>query len=401
MASIHRRTAKDGADTWRVGYRHDGRLRWTPTFSNPDGAVEMKNLIERLGPEAALAILDARTGRNTETGPMLLSDWFDRHLALLESRATPGTIADYRRMAERTWLPHLGPLPLDAITEEAILTWIATQRTTETHRSTVKRATATAKGLPTPAVETYSTKSIRNAHGLLSTTLASAVRAQHITKNVAYGLALPDDEETHTMEIFTRDELRDFIAAMQPHYRPLVTVLAVTGMRIGEATALQVRDVDLTGPAPLINVRRAWKKAEQGQYLGAPKSRRGRRPIVLPREIGPTLHALTDGRHAEDLVFTAPRGGRIYAHRFRERQWQAALDSAGITKRLTPHSLRHTAASHALMDGISPVVVQHRLGHESLDTTSKVYSHLLTGAQGAAAESASRLIYDPIPQIEA
>ena len=127
MASIHRRTNKDGTQVWRIAYRQDGKLRWTPTIATGEGAVEMKGLIEKLGPEAALAILTRRTGRATTDKP-LLRDYLTKHLAALEAHATPGTVADYKRMADRTWLPRLGNLPVDAITRDDVVDWVAWQR---------------------------------------------------------------------------------------------------------------------------------------------------------------------------------------------------------------------------------------------------------------------------------
>ncbi|MCV7588810.1 tyrosine-type recombinase/integrase [Micrococcus luteus] len=72
---------------------------------------------------------------------------------------------------------------------------------------------------------------------------------------------------------------------------------------------------------------------------------------------------------------------------FVERHWKPALAAAGITKDLSPHSARHTFASWALMEGVAPQIVQHRLGHESLETTSRRYAHLLLDAQRAAVDA--------------
>ncbi|MCV7584143.1 tyrosine-type recombinase/integrase [Micrococcus luteus] len=58
-----------------------------------------------------------------------------------------------------------------------------------------------------------------------------------------------------------------------------------------------------------------------------------------------------------------------------------------MTKDLSPHSARHTFASWALMEGVAPQIVQHRLGHESLETTSRRYAHLLLDAQRAAVDA--------------
>jgi len=371
MASINRRQRTDGTEVWRVGYRQGGRLCWTPTIGTAEGAVEMKGLIERLGPDAALAILRQRSGRDVERSAPLLRDWLERHLRLLEADATPGTVAEYRRMAARTGLPSRGPLPLDAITAETVREWVAWQRRQ-----------------PARGGRTYSPKSIRNAHGLLSSVLGSAVDAEVIAKNPARGVRLPSDTTEHEMEVLTEEEWVRFIDAMDPHYRPLTRFLLAVGCRIGEATALQVRDLDLTRRT--VRIRRAWKKGERGVYLGTTKTRRGVRTVALSPGMCDELGALAAGRAGEELVFTGKRGGRVQAQHYRNRQWERALVAAGITKPITPHGLRHTSASWLLAAGVSPIVVQHRLGHESLATTSKVYAHLLTDAQAAAVDVMDR-----------
>jgi integrase len=380
MASIARRRRTDGTEAWRVGYRQGGRLCWTPTIGTAEGAVEMKGLIERLGPDAALAILRQRSGRDVETSAPLLRDWLERHLRLLEADATPGTIHEYRGMAARTWLPRLGPLPLDAITREVVTEWVAWQRKQVTRRGT-----------------RYSPKSIRNAHGLLSAALASAVDEGLIPKNPARGVGLPSDDAEHEMEVLTPAEWEALLDAMDPHYRPLTWFLLVVGCRIGEATAVQVRDLDHVRST--VRIRRAWKKgANDSRYLGSTKTRRGVRTVVLPRALADELAALVRGKPAGALVFTGPRGARVQAQHFRNRQWAKALERAGITKHITPHGLRHTSASWLLAEGVSPIVVQHRLGHESLSTTSKVYAHLLTDAQAGAVDVMERAA--PARQLE-
>ena len=409
MASIQTRTTKAGEPTHRVGYMHDSkdgrgrRLQWTHSVASADAAVEMKNLFEKLGPELALATIAARIGRDVETMP-LLRDRLDKHLEDLAAHATPGTIADYRKMAARTWLDRLGDLPLDSITRDHVVEWVAWQRAQETERSAKRRAKARAAGQSEPSVETVAPKSIANAHGFLSSVLAGAVEAEIISRNVARGVTLPDDAETPEMEIFTEEEWQAFYSAIPLHYRPLTLFLVATGVRISEATAVQVRDLDLTRSRPTVSIRRAWKKgAANARKLGSPKSKRGRRTIVLPPELHDDLVRLAQGRDARAFLFTGPRGAVIHPNNFRERQWARAKKAAGITKDVTPHSLRHTSASWLLGAGVAPQVVQHRLGHESLATTSKVYAHLLTDAQVAAADvtaGALRLVAPGTPQIE-
>ena len=230
-----------------------------------------------------------------------------------------------------------------------------------------------------------SPKTVRNAHALLSAVLGLAVQEGILPANPARGADLPDDDVEEERGIFSRAEWARFYAAMSESYQPLLIVLLVTGARWGEATALQVRDLDVA--ASVIHVRRAWKKGKEGAVLGVPKTARGRRTIMLPDWAVETLEPLAAGRAADEFLLTAPGGGVIHRTNFVERHWKPALAAAGIAKHLTPHSLRHTFASWALMDGVPAQVVQHRLGHESLQTTSRVYAHLLLDAQRAAVDA--------------
>ena len=380
MAYIQRRSTKDG-ESWRVGWREDGKQVWSPAIWSGDGAVEFKELVENLGGDAALAILDKREGRDVVTGPPLLRDWFDRHLELLGGSATEGTVEGYRKEAERTWLPRLGALPIDAITRETVMEWVAWQR----------------KNSPPASPRTGPSRPTRRSRsgtrtGTSSSTLRTAVEhGKGIVANPAHGVKIGDDAEAREMAIFTEDEWLAFIGGMDPHYLPLTYFLLSTGCRIGEATAVQARDINLYRGT--VTFLRAWKKGPRGsRVLGSLKGKRERRTVALPVKIIEQVRELIEGKGAEEFVFLGRRGGRIQPQHFRNRQWAAALEAAGTTKSLTPHSLRHTSASWLLADNVSPLVVQHRLGHESLTTTSKVYAHLLTDAQAGAVETMHRAI---------
>lgn len=389
MATIRRRQRADGSSAYQVGYRQDGKLKWSGTLDSGEDAARLKEMVERIGPEAALAIVKTRS--RTSRHELSLAEWFDKHLELLAASATPGTIDGYRKEAARTWLPRIGDYPLAAITREVVTEWVGWQRRQETVRSQRAREKARqaiedgAEGVRIPKPVHVSPKTIRNAHGLLSSVLASAVEAEHIVKNTARGTPLPSDQHDAEMEILSEDEWLALTEHIPAHWLPMTTFLIVVGCRIGEATAVKVKDVDLTRGT--VRIRRAWKKGEKdSRVIGSTKTRRGVRTVVMGAYLTGMLKPLVEKADAEAFVFTAPQGGRVYAQHYRNRVWQTAITKAGITKHVTPHGLRHTSASWLLMAGESPQVVQHRLGHESLATTSKVYAHLLTDAQiGAAA----------------
>lgn len=348
---------------------------------DPDDAAKVAKTMRLKGIEIALRLFSIT--KDEHSAPTL-AEWLPKHLARKATRITPGTAADYKRMAERTFLRTLGDIPADQITEDDLIGWIAWQLQQPTVAWEKKAAKLAEEDKPAPPVETYTPKSVRNAHGLLSSMLSTLEETGHVKKNLAKGLDLPKDPPKESREIFTRDEWRRFYEAMQDDYKLFSAFLLLTGARIGEATAVRVKDFDFT--AQSVRIAQAWKKAEKGVVLGVPKTRRSVRTILLGPEIE-NFRTLCMGKRPDDLVFTAPQGGQIFAHRFRDRQWRTALERAGLMKDLTPHCLRHTFASWALMAGVAPQVVQMRLGHESLQTTSTVYAHLLLEEQAAAVKA--------------
>lgn len=394
MANVQERTSPTGVISYRVGYRDDnGKFKYTPTLQNRAGAERIKEIIEEQGHKIALQILDAQTNSDELT----LRQWFDRHLAIKAIEVEDGTIAEYEREAERTWMPRLGDLPLDTITKDMVIDWVAWQKDQPTDRSQRARQKALDAGLKgkyLPKIETVKPKTVRNAHSLLSSVLGTAVEHDHIPRNVAYGVPLPKDGIEDEKEIFTREEWDRFYSHMTDYYQDFTAVLLAAGVRISELAALRVRDVNIKQRT--IVIAQSWKKGRNRKVLGTPKSRRSRRHIMMPDWAIEICARHCDGKDTDDLVFTSPRGNRVNDNNYRERHWNKALEKAKIGKHVTPHSARHTFASWALMAGVAPQVVQHRLGHESLATTSEVYGHLLLDAQEAAVDAIN---WEPRKQI--
>ncbi|WP_055490376.1 tyrosine recombinase XerC [Streptomyces sp. TP-A0356] len=85
------------------------------------------------------------------------------------------------------------------------------------------------------------------------------------------------------------------------------------------------------------------------------------------------------GRGDEELLFTAPQGGPLRARNFRQRFFAPAVVKAGLGHlKVTPHKLRHTAASLAIASGADVNVVQTMLGHTFATLTLDTYGHLFS-----------------------
>ena len=390
MAKITAHRAADGALSYRVQFRpRPGANPTRETFATADAAQRFIDLAADIGWAGAQEIRDASGG--SDTAIPTLATWLERHLDELASSATPGTIDGYRREAARTWLPRLGRVPLDMLTRERITSWVAWQRRQETARSARARAKAIAAGEAPPPAQLVADKTIANSHGLLSAVLSAAGRRYGLP-NPAEGVRLPSDGEAEEMVFLTAAEYDRLLGATPEYWQPLVALLAGTGCRWGEATALRASDFDLDADVPVVRISRAWKRGERGGvYLGSPKTRRGRRTITIdPTTVG-LVRGLVDDRPDDELLFVGARGGRVRSQNFTDRVWRPAVQRSGLAKRPRVHDLRHSHASWLIGAGVPLIVVQYRLGHESIKTSGDRYGHLLPGAGELAAEAMSRV----------
>jgi integrase len=107
--------------------------------------------------------------------------------------------------------------------------------------------------------------------------------------------------------------------------------------------------------------------------------------VPLPRSLAAELGAELAGKGPDDLVFTSPEGGPLRVNNFRTRYFDPAAVMAGLPG-LTPHELRHTAASLAVSAGANVKAVQRLLGHASASMTLDVYSGLFDDDLEAVAD---------------
>ena len=113
---------------------------------------------------------------------------------------------------------------------------------------------------------------------------------------------------------------------------------------------------------------------------GEAEDEESRRRITLAPRVVLALRRAVAGRAPDDLVFGAPRGGRLDQGNWYESRWQAAIKKAqekGLTKSPRFHDLRHTHAAWLISAGVPLPVIQKRLGHKSIQITVDVYGGLL------------------------
>lgn len=243
---------------------------------------------------------------------------------------------------------------------------------------------------------------VYRALGVLAGILDTAVRDGRIPRNVARGAQnLPTKRSEKPRRYLTHDEVvRLAEAATTQTYRTLILVLAYCGLRWSEAIGMHVRDINFERDR--MHVNRAAVEVEGRIVVGAPKNWE-RRIVPFPEFLEAPLRELCDGKGPDDLVFTDPDGNHLRRAKtsLGTTSWfSAALERSGV-ERLTPHDLRHTAASLAISSGANVKAVQRMLGHKSAAMTLDTYADLFEDDladvaarlnQGALAADVTRLI---------
>jgi len=380
VASIEKRARGDDSVAFRVVWRDPTQPgRQSMTFDDRRQAEQTIKLLDANGQRLTLAVEVANAIRR---GGPTVEDVVREHVDLL-NRVGEDTRTGYRLLARDHITPHLGALPVRALTWQQVTLWI---------RELQK------KGL--------SNKSIANVHGLLSAAMNTAVRLGYRAENPCAAVRLPRNQRAgDDMVVLEPEELDLILDNTADHYRPFIVTLVGTGMRFGEATALHVEDLSLDAHPPTIRVNKAWKRdGERQLFIGAPKSARSRRTISLSPDLAEMLRGLTVGKRGTDLVFDNVAGRPIRNNTFWATHWTPAInkahnpvdsngepdpDARRLTKRPRIHDLRHTHASWMLAEGMDMFTLSRRLGHETYATTDARYSHLMPAQQLVAANVAA------------
>lgn len=184
-------------------------------------------------------------------------------------------------------------------------------------------------------------------------------------------LLLPAPRTRRTLpNVLTIDEIEslieapDLVTPLGRRDRCLFEVLYATGMRVSELLNVRLQDIDWTDRT----IRVLGKGAKERMVLLGDLA-----VDALERYIHDARQLLL-GDRSSDALFLSRLGQPLSVRRF-HLILQEHLQTAGIDKRVTPHTLRHSFATHLLEGGADLRSVQELLGHESVSTT-QVYTHV-------------------------
>ena len=310
--------------------------------------------------------------------------WLEKHGIDDLAQVTPDTLSAY--VTELNGGAAAGPGGAAAAGPVGAAGGAAAAGTGSGSGSAIEAAAATRAPAPlAPASITRRLSTVRGMHrflfeeGLLESHAGSGVRTPKRTLRLPKALPVTDVEA-----LLAAAGGGDGTAADQPvalRDRALLELLYASGARVSEITALDIDDL-LAAPG----AGDAWGDPEralgEGGFLRV--TGKGSKQRIVPyggyagRALAaylvrarPAMAARGDGTPA---LFVGPRGGRLS----RQSAWlviRAAAERAGITAEVSPHTLRHSFATHLLAGGADVRTVQELLGHASVSTT-QIYTQV-------------------------
>jgi integrase len=341
-----RRSWSDGKYTVENLRTPDGKLIIADDCEDADGvAVLSFAQAQRL---AAVERKEARAKPNT------VDDALAAYFRFLQNDGRAAhSVYDAERRAQAFIRPELGPVRLSALTTERLREWrdalAVSARRLRTRAGEEQRLRAVAI---TDDARRKRRASTNRTWSILVAALNFAFREGRVESDAAWRKIQPfrsvDKPRSRYLSVA---ECQRLINAAAPDFRPLVQAALMTGCRYGELCALTVADFNADVGA--ISIQRS----KSGKARHVPLTDEGRA----------FFERLIAGRAAPEPMF----GGGWNASS-QLRPMAAAIENARIEPRITFHGLRHSYASHAVMNGVPLLVVAQTFGHADTRMVEKV-----------------------------
>ena len=317
---------------------------------------------------------------------MPFGDWME-HWYETQSRpaARPGTRRIYEGYLRLYIRPGLGHIPLNRLTAKDMQRFFAWLK-------------AEGRADQSDGETGLADSQLRNIHSLCWRALEKAVSGNLIPRNPASGCKLPPARKGE-MNLLSRESMQKLlIQAKEEKYYELFLLEFATGLRLGELTALQWEDLNLTTGEVRISKQAVVIGSEV--VVTEPKTKAAVRTLLLPSKVLEVFREYRN-RNPSRWLFPSPKkeDSPLLPSVVRQRLHRL-LDHAGC-ERVRFHDLWHTFATLALESGMDVKTLSAMLGHVSAATTLDIYTHITDDMRLTAAANIDRSIGKAVPQEDA
>lgn len=363
--SIQERTRKDGRASYLARW-HDGERVRNKTFRTIEEAEDHLQTVSRA----------KRAGRYVPESEMTVADVVTEYITRGERRWSSNTVANYRQIARTVIVPALGKKKASDLTPRMVQTFVdGLIRQYSPRRVEVIRA-----------VLSGAFKEAR-VHGIVPTNPAEGIRGAKV--------------ERSEKAIWTPAEAVRVLEAVEddPEAFAWYMVALHTGMRPGELRALQWNDIDTV--KGVIHVRRSVSRDAEFRAVIGTGTKTGReRAVDVDADTIAALQRYRPVQAAQrlraahwrdiDLVFTRGDGNLVPQQTIAKRH-TLVCQRAGVPV-ISPHGVRHSAATMMLEAGVDIKTISDRLGHAKISITLDTYVKTTDTMQRSAAEKMGELL---------
>lgn len=260
----------------------------------------------------------------------------------------------------------------------------------------------------------YSEGTVRRIHSIFSSAIHDAVHEFHIIReNPIQKIKIPKDvENTNRVQYFSKEQLEKFLNSLKTpqknakykhsiQYYVLFSLMARTGIRIGEALALAWDDFNEKEKSISIAKTLVYP-LNSTPYISTPKSLKSVRMVKLDEQTVKLLkkHKINQNevilryknyKASKDNVMFHQHDGRWLRTNVVREYFKEVCKRTDLPV-LSPHALRHSHAVHLLEAGANIKYVSERLGHASTKVTADTYLHITEKIENEALELYSQYI---------
>lgn len=367
-------------------YSYDTKAgkRWEARYRKPDGKSARKGgFMRKRDAEAYLTTVESAKlqgayiapGESRITIGELGAAWLITHKTAVKPSTFHSDESAWRVWVEPAWAAR----QVGSIRHTEVAAWVA-------KLSAIRKPTT-----------------VKRCHGVLAAIFDGAVRDRRLQSNPAREVKTPR-KIPKSRPYLTHQQVERL--ARESLYPDVVRFLAYTGLRWGEATALSVADIDPSRRR--LNITKNAVAVNGHVVVGTPKNHE-RRTVLYPRFLDRAMQGAIANKRPDELVFPANEGGYLRPGNSKSGWFEGASKRArkidataaaeertrgealrAVMPRITPHDLRHTAASLAISAGANVKAVQRMLGHKSAAMTLDTYADLFDDDLGDVATALDR-----------
>lgn len=261
-------------------------------------------------------------------------------------RLKPTTYASKEHIIRTKLLPYFAEFPINSINVQAVRKW---------------------QNEIITSPKNYALTYQKTIHNQLSAILNYAVKYYGLPANAAKNCGSIGKKCAESMDFWTISEFQQFIKVVDnPKTKIIFNLLFYSGIREGELLALTIDDFDFKNNT--VSISKSYVRLNRQDIIQEPKTSKSKRIVSLPKSIAKMVYDYYKKYMICGRLFKVSKN---YLHRQMDKYSELAR-----VKRIRIHDLRHSYASMLIELRTPPLEIQERLGHEDIQTTLNIYSHL-------------------------